>query len=173
MFQSDSGVSCRVSDVAKARLVSLSRRGTRIQCWLLPLRGIRAHALPSWVTHWEPIRGWRGPSQPGSAVKCLQEKGLGQRKTGDLGMLNEKINSLPVHKRKCENKILKIHSAKEWHLGSSRCGAMDGQCFWSTGTQVQSLAWHCGLLVKDPVLLQLWYRWQLRLGSPAQELHMP
>lgn len=58
-------------------------------------------------------------SLPDGVVKCLQEKGLGQGKTGGLGMLSEQINSLPIPKRECENKTLKIHLAKELHLGRS------------------------------------------------------
>lgn len=70
----------------------------------LQLREVRAKAFPSWYCR-------LGSSQ--GDVWIPKEKGLGQRKTGDLGVLSKQIHSLPISKRKCENKISKIHYSKK------------------------------------------------------------
>lgn len=92
VFQSDSDVRCRVSDVAKAGRLSLGRDG--VQAYPAHL-GFSDDPSPSaaslaemseprhfraGVTRWEPVR--MAGSLPDGVVKCLQEKGLGQRKTG-------------------------------------------------------------------------------------------
>ena len=58
------------------------------------------------ITDWERVRRTDG-SLPHSVVKHLQQKGLGQRKTGDQGMLCEKINSLPTSSAPKENVKIK------------------------------------------------------------------